>query len=42
MVELYGRVKGPGVRCKDRGDIGVRFDRLNELKDRKVPALVMP
>ena len=25
-------VKGPGVRGKGRGDLGVRFDRLNELR----------
>ena len=25
-------VKGPRVGCEGRGDIGVRFDRLNELK----------
>ena len=27
-------VKGPGARvgCEGRGDLGVRFDRLNELK----------
>ena len=25
-------VKGPGVECEGRGDLGVRFDRLNELR----------
>ena len=25
-------VKGPGVRGEGRGDLGVRFDRLNELR----------
>ena len=25
-------VKGPGVRGGGRGDLGVRFDRLNELR----------
>ena len=25
-------VEGPGVRSKGRGDLGVRFDRLNELR----------
>ena len=24
------------MECEDRGDIGVRFDRLNELRGRKV------
>ena len=25
-------VKGPGVRGEGHGDLGVRFDRLNELR----------
>ena len=25
-------VKRPGEGCEDRGDLGVRFDRLNELR----------
>ena len=25
-------VKGPGVGCEGCGDLGVRFDRLNELE----------
>ena len=28
--------KGLGVMCEGRGDLGVRFDRLNELRDGKV------
>ena len=28
-------VKGPGVRGEGRGDLGVRFDRLNELRGRR-------
>ena len=28
-------VKGPGVRDEGRGDLGVRFDKLNELRVRK-------
>ena len=24
--------KGPGVGCEGRGNLGVRFDRLNELR----------
>ena len=34
------RVKGPEVRCEGRGDIGVRFDKLNELRGGKVPELI--
>ena len=30
-------VEGLGVGCKGQGDIGVRFDRLNELKGGKIP-----
>ena len=30
-------VKGPGVGDEGRGDLGVRFDKLNELRVRKVP-----
>ena len=29
-------VKGSRVGCGGRGDLGVRFDRLNELRDGKV------
>ena len=28
------------MRCKGRGDIGVRFDKLNELRDGKVSEFV--
>ena len=33
-------VEGPGD--EGRGDIGVRFDKLNELRDRKIPKLSVP
>ena len=32
-------VKGPGVGCKGRGDLGVRFDRINELRGRRERSL---
>ena len=32
--------KGREVGCEGAGDIGVRFDRLNELRDRKVSEFV--
>ena len=34
-------VEGPGVGCEGRGDIGVRFDRLNELRDGLDPELAV-
>ena len=30
-------VKGLGVEGEGRGELGVRFDKLNELRDGKVP-----
>ena len=33
-------VEGPRGGCEGRGDIGVRFDRLNELGGRKIPEIV--
>ena len=30
-------VKGPGGRGRGRGNIGVRFDRLNELRVGEIP-----
>ena len=29
--------QGAGAECEGRGDIGVRFDRLNELEDGLIP-----
>ena len=35
-------VEGSGVECEGRGDLGVRFDKLNELMDRKIPEPATP